>query len=156
MLAPNNTKDSEEYARQLREATQAKVSEEEVRQVLQAIHQWNFCNPKLWLDQSNLGVASFMYQFQLDHVLGILREHGWIEMKEDDVTKFRLTPRGLLEVNRLKGVDQSKSDIVDQVRTWGRQNPWIAWPIIGIVSATVLLAFFNQVIQALKNLGLMK
>jgi hypothetical protein len=73
--------------------------------------------------------------------------------------RFRITSKSVRlarEVSKLDEIAQEPWDIVSQANEAIRKHPFTAWIVILVLSMTVLLAFVNQVIQFLKNVGMMK
>jgi hypothetical protein len=60
------------------------------------------------------------------------------------------------EIDPARKEASAPKDIVEQITNTFRSHPWTAWPIVIILGLTVVFTFVNQLIQLLKNVGLMR
>jgi hypothetical protein len=60
------------------------------------------------------------------------------------------------EIDSARKEALAPKDIVEQVTSAFRRRPWTAWPIVIVLGLTVVFTFVNQIIQFLKNIGLVK
>jgi hypothetical protein len=135
------------------------VTTEKTHELLLQIYRRNYAQPEDWININEVAISAGLFVAQAKHGLKVLESHKWVEIKRNgqpaDDWQVRLAPAGLEEIIRPKATPPYP-DIVDQVKAAARQNPWIAWPIVIVLASTVALGLFNQVFQALKNLGIVK